>query len=310
MQSNYILAIDGGASKTTLSLRTRNNDLIFQTEATGSNYQIIGDKQVEHLLIALFQQVALFTKQIQVAAFGMAGIDTVKDREAMKQIVLRSIQQAGLIIEQVLIENDVEATLLGASNGKPSAILMAGTGAISFAYNGQETIRTGGWGHRVGDEGSGYWIGQQILKAIFRTEDGRLSDQTILTKLAFEKLDLSSLDELMNWVYAPNSTNASIAEIASLLGIAVQQGDFIAQVIAREAAYELKLLAEATLKKAGYQQGRYSFYLNGSILRYNNFITQDMKKHLWLSYPEIEFILTEDLPIDYIAKRAINTAFA
>ena len=36
-----------------------------------------------------------------------------------------------------------------------------------------EAARAGGWGHMIGDEGSGYWIGREALAAVMRASDGR-----------------------------------------------------------------------------------------------------------------------------------------
>lgn len=163
-----------------------------------------------------------------------------------------------------------------------------------------------GWGHRAGDEGSGYWIGQQIVKAIFRTEDGRLSERTILTELVFKKLRISTLAELANWLYVADYTNARMASLASVLAESVAMGDQIAHVIANEAAYELSLIAEVALKKAGYKNGPFPFYINGGVLAHNEFITNELKDRISFSYPDINFVLCEEQPIEYVVRRALG----
>ena len=115
----------------------------------------------------------LTERTIAVAVFAIAGIDTEEDARIVREITEASITNSPFIVETLIVENDVEATLLGIANGQPTTLLISGTGAICFSFNGEKTVRAGGWGHRVGDEGSGYWIGQQVAKAIFRAADGR-----------------------------------------------------------------------------------------------------------------------------------------
>lgn len=306
MTKHLLVAVDGGATKTSLSLRTTTGDVLFEKISTGSNYQAIGETRACEVLTDLLHAAAPYcTNPIEVAVFAIAGIDTPKDQTVVKAIVEKSLVRAGLQTRQLIIENDVEATLLGATAGQPGALLIAGTGAIAFAFNGTSIVRCGGWGHRAGDEGSGYWIGQQMLKAIFRHADGRSKQPTQLTKLVLQTLGLASVDELLNWLYAPNYTNAQVAALGSLLAEAVAAQDIAACDIAQKAAEELVLLASAILHKIGYTSGQYTFYLNGGVLEYNDCITDAFYQKIRTHYPDIEWRMCTDKPIEYIVKRAI-----
>lgn len=306
MTKHLLLAVDGGATKTSLSLRTTTGEVLFEKISTGSNYQAIGEARVCEVLTDLLKALAPYcANPIEVAVFAIAGIDTPKDKTVITAIVEKCLVNAGLQIRQLLIENDVEATLLGATASRPGALLIAGTGAIAYAFNGTSIIRCGGWGHRAGDEGSGYWVGQQMLKAIFRHADGRSKQPTQLTKLVLQTLGLASVDELINWLYAPNYTNAQVAGLGSLLAEAVAAQDTVACHIAQKAAEELTLLAKTILQKIGYTSGPYTFYLNGGVLEYNDCITDLFYQQMRTHYPDIEWRMCTEKPIEYIVKRAI-----
>ena len=306
MTKHLLLAVDGGATKTSLSLRTTTGNVLFEKISTGSNYQAIGETRACEVLTGLLHAAAPYCEgPIDAAVFAIAGIDTPKDQTVVTAIVEKSVATAGLQIRQLLIENDVEATLLGATAGQPGSLLIAGTGAIAYAFTGTSIVRCGGWGHRAGDEGSGYWIGQQMLKVIFRHADGRSEQPTQLTALVLQKLGLTSVDELLNWLYAPNYTNAQVAGLGSLLAEAVAAQDIVACHIAQKAAEELVLLASAILHKTGYTSGPYTFYLNGGVLEYNDCITDAFYQQMRSHYPDIEWRMCIDKPIEYIVKRAI-----
>jgi len=75
---------------------------------------------------------------------------------------------------KVHIESDSTFTLQTAyPNGGSGLLLIAGTGSVVIAKkrNG-DTIKIGGWGRLLGDEGSGYWIGLQALKYYCHVMDG------------------------------------------------------------------------------------------------------------------------------------------
>lgn len=304
--SRIILAVDGGATKTTMTIRSTDGTVLFTETTTGSNYQAIGRDRVQHVFTSLLEQAAanVSYRAIHAAAFAIAGIDTKADAAIVTEIVRASLASSPFTVEKLTIENDVEATLLGAAGRSPASLLISGTGAICFSFNGESIFRTGGWGHRAGDEGSGYWLGQQIVQAIFRAEDGR-GEHTDLTELVLSHLQLQHVDELMNWLYHEDYTNARLASVGSFLQKAVEQEDAVAMIIARRAGEELALLARATLRKAGYKSGAHTFYLNGGVLKNNPAIYETLIQDVHKEYPAVHFSLCEDKPIEYIVKRAM-----
>ncbi len=63
---------------------------------------------------------------------------------------------------------------LGALGGRPGAVVAVGTGAIALGTD-LRTVwhRVDGWGHLLGDLGSGSWVGAQGLRAAVAAHDGR-----------------------------------------------------------------------------------------------------------------------------------------
>lgn len=308
MAESIILVIDGGATKTSLRLCTGNGRILFENTTTGSNYQTIGKNAVKNLLVTLLTQVHQATNQptIDLAVFAMAGIDTPKDLEIVQQIVKESCNQSPFMIHQILVENDALATLYGLTKGNAGALIISGTGAIAYALDEKgNTVRTGGWGHRAGDEGSGYWIGREILNVVFRTEDRRSQKPTVLPELLYEKLQIKHVEHLNEWLYRPEYTNAQIASVSSLLSKAVSLADEQAINIAETAAKELSILAISTLDKIKYNNTPFTLYLNGGVFKHNPIIYNLFTQYTNKSYSNLSFELCDKDPIDYIVERAI-----
>lgn len=312
-----ILIIDGGATKTALSLRTTANQVLFETQTTSSNYQAIGGEKVFEVLHDLMLQVShqLQTLQtletpnaaIEVAVFGLAGIDSQEGARTARRIVEHAITEAQLSIAKVIVENDAQSTMLGATNEDKGALLISGTGAIAYGTDGKGNIyRSGGWGHRVGDEGSGYWIGQEILRAVFRMEDGR-GEHTLLKQLVYEELEIETIDEASLWIFRPTYTNAQIASMTSLLKKAIMLGDSIAIKIAQQAANELALLGTTIIKKIGAtSEDHIPLFLNGGAILSNDLILQLVSTQIHAQFPNVQITPCTEKPIEYIARRALQ----
>lgn len=305
-KKRIVMAVDGGATKTTLVIYCEQGKRIFEKTSTGTNYHAIGSCQVERVITDLLldaYQAAPYDN-IEIAGFAMAGLDTEHDLVIVKEIIEHSFNNVPYHINTIIVENDVLSTLKGITDGKPGALLLSGTGSIAYAIDGKgQIVRTGGWGHRAADEGSGYWIGQQIIRAVVRHEDGRSSNQTILKNLLYENLKVTQLDEMLAWLYHEDYTNAKVASISSILNEAVKLGDEIAIDIASRAAYELTILAEAILQKVNYYNEPFTYYLNGGILQNHSTIRDLFIQNLLKNYPNLSFKLCDDQPIQYILNR-------
>src|SRR5438105_1868162 len=103
------------------------------------------------------------TVRFESACLGLSG--GPEDKEA----ILREILPAN----QMLVTHDALIALSGATAGEPGIIVIAGTGSIAFGRNREgATARAGGWGYVFGDEGGGFDLTRQALRAALRLEEG------------------------------------------------------------------------------------------------------------------------------------------
>lgn len=164
---------------------------------------------------------------------------------------VRANAEAGLaalgLAEQVHVGTDVEAAFESAFGEGPGILLIAGTGSIALCRSPTgETLRTGGWGARLGDEGGGYWIGMQALGAVARAEDGRAQD-TALRDAVTRRLGLSARTELIEW--ADRAAKAEVAGLAPTVLEVAASGDPVAASIVTDAAAALRTHVVAFLER-------------------------------------------------------------
>lgn len=210
---------------------------------------------------------------------GMAG---VSNREAA-EFVREAIRGAGYSGPLCLV-GDHEIALAGAVEG-PGAILIAGTGSVLYGRDPEGRLfRAGGWGYLIDDDGSGYAIGRDILRAVVRACDGR-NEKTVLTELVLERLQAQQVQDIITWLYAPQTGKKEIASLATLLFPALKDGDASACRIRDQAANDLAALVLSGWKHAGMRSGELVF--TGSVLEQTDEISQRVWEQVQQAQPEI-----------------------
>ena len=92
---------------------------------------------------------------------------------------------------RTLVVNDALVALEAGAPGAPGVVIISGTGSIAYGRNTRnEGARSGGWGHVLGDEGSGFWIGRAAIRAVLREADRR-GPRTTLTPLLLQHFGVS-----------------------------------------------------------------------------------------------------------------------
>ncbi len=246
----YIIGIDGGGTKTTSVLCALDGAILAEAQGAPSNFQIIGIERTSHTIFDLIEtcchSVGCSISQIGAVVAGLAGAGRPGDKQNMYDGIMDLAHKQNVSINNLVIESDARIALEGAFSGKPGLIVIAGTGSIVFGKDEHSKIyRAGGWGRLIGDEGSGYAIGQKSFCAVARSLDDKRS-KTKLTMLFDKKYGLNSQETIIDSLY---KDNFDIASVVPVVIEAASKGDKPARKILDNAALELVELIEITLKK-------------------------------------------------------------
>ena len=247
MSEGVLVGIDGGGSKT----------LVAMADATGQVLELRRGKATSPLesagwATALTEQVKSFAGRIDLLAVAAAlpAYGEVAEVSAAQERVVGEL--FGAVPARVL--NDVDAANIGAFAGGSGILILAGTGSMAWARDEVgRSHRTGGWGEIVGDEGSGYWIGRQVLGAVSKSIDGR-AGATGLVAGVFNLLGLDlgdKVNQLEGWAARLSEPRTQIAALAPVALNLAEYGDVAAQVIADAAADELAWHLRTIERKLG-----------------------------------------------------------
>jgi N-acetylglucosamine kinase-like BadF-type ATPase len=162
----------------------------------------------------------------------------------------------------------------------PGVVLISGTGSIAYGVNQDGfAARSGGWGYVLGDEGSGYWIGQQALNAVVRSTDGRGSP-TRLASLVLEHLSLNKVEGLVREVYDRGLQRQSVASLGPVVERARAEGDLVAAEIMNAAADELVRAAASVIERLQMRGLAFRIVLAGSMFRLVPWLTTAVAQRL------------------------------
>lgn len=279
----YVLGIDGGGTKTAVcAADLQGNTLeVFKTGAININGE--SAENVRRNLKLVFARAGENfggLASCRAVCIGAAGISNAEARLLLENTVL----EAGYT-GRLLITGDHQTALYGALGIPAGIILIAGTGSICYGRNSsEEEHRTGGYGYLIDDEGSGYAIGRDILKAVVRAHDGR-EGKTILASMVFEQLKMSSIGEVIGFLYHKDTNKRDIAALAPILTKAFAEGDEAARQIAQKCCRELVKLMSPVVERLGLENC--SLAMAGSILQKDEFIQRGFIEAVKIKYPGV-----------------------
>src|SRR6476661_9868717 len=217
----HVLGIDAGGTKTVCVLADEHGTIISDARGPGANLHAAGELAVEKVLHEVMER-AIGDRTVVPAAIclGIAGVD----REDEAQVVRAMMRRIGYK-SRVLVVNDALIALVAGARDEPAIVLIAGTGSIAYGRNASgEAARAGGWGHMIGDEGSGYWIGREEVAAVMRARDGR-GPATELASGILANLQVDDESQLPRIVYDRDVPRMTVAALGPIVQAIAEQGD-------------------------------------------------------------------------------------
>jgi len=237
------LGVDGGQSGTTALIGDEAGCVLGAGSGGPCNHAAAAEGR-QKLVRAVGDSVAQACTQagldplavhFAAACFGMSG------GPEDKQAILREILPA----EVVVVTDDAVIAFAGATAGEPGIVTIAGTGSITFGRNAaRRTARTGGWGYIFGDEGSGFDIARQALRAALRAEEG-WGPPTALERALRDATGSANVNGALHLFYTPDWPRSRVATLAPLVDEAAMAGDAVARDILHNAAQQLAVLTSS-----------------------------------------------------------------
>ncbi len=255
-----LLGIEGGGTRTVAILADERGQQIRRLEAGPANLKLLSDTR----LLVHFRALARQIPSPDALGVGMAGARSADDHERIRRAVARVWPNRPCAVSHDLASALAAAESASDPESMTRVIVLSGTGSCCYGQgpNGQ-TAKVGGWGHLIGDKGSGYEIGLRALKAVvyYFDRDGVWS---ALGERLLRRLQLNEPNDLIDW--AQKADKREIAVLAVEVFEAWAAADRIAADILRGAAHSLSADGVACARKLARSGSPVQFILAGGVL--------------------------------------------
>lgn len=280
----YLIAVDGGGTKTEAVLATCGGNVLRTAIATGSNPLFVGEEKAVRAVIGSVMTALGDTdpEGIYRIVIAVPGIRRCRDR---------IVHELGLPREMISFHPDDFSVFWGALAKDHGVVTLAGTGsfAMGVSRTGQRAT-VGGWGPVIGDAGSGHWIGTKALEAVAREFD-QLGPKTALTEKILRHYQVEKAEQLRS------SVTPGVAHIAPLVKEAAEEGDDVALSIVRSAASGLAEMAVAVIERLGIDDEFYDLALTGGISKFGEILVGVFEEHVRRSCQKINIVRPRFQPV-------------
>jgi N-acetylmuramic acid 6-phosphate etherase len=213
VKSSVFLGIEGGGTRTMALLGDAHGQILNRLELDPLNLKLASDAQIlsalRHIRRAPTFHSSLFT--LHALSVCLAGCRTAADRARVRVLAVRVWPRT-----RCFIGNDLDSGFAAAFGPSRDGILVvSGTGSCVYGRHGVHTIQVGGWGHLLGDHGSGYWIAQRTLQAALREFDRTGRSNATLRKVLRARC-FNSANQLIDWMQ--RAGKAEVAALATEIG--------------------------------------------------------------------------------------------
>lgn len=255
----HVLGIDAGGTKTRALFADAAGRVLGSALGGGANLRTHGELEVEKVLHQVIEEASADAAALPDAvALGIAGSDRPAD-----EAVLRGILRRIGFRERVVITNDARIAFVAGSADRVGLALVCGTGSIAWGRNrAGEIARSGGWGWHLGDEGSGFWIGERAIREVLRAVDGR-GPATSLDRALSEHFEIARPEQILYAIYDREFPRTRVAKFASRVEEAALAGDAVAAAILSDASAELVRAAVSVRDRLRLEEATYDVVLSG-----------------------------------------------
>ncbi|MCH5198866.1 MAG: hypothetical protein J1E34_08175 [Oscillospiraceae bacterium] len=295
------LGIDGGGTKTKALLCDEQLNTVSCFTGEGINFNAIGMKKARENLKNVCDAV-LENEDIELLSvfIGSAALSCRAESELVREFC------GGIInCDNITLDSDVYIGLMSMKAEGTRCMAVCGTGSMAAGIMPDGRILTcGGWGHLLGDEGSGYAICVDAVKAAIAYAEG-YGNKTALYRAVLDYFNIRNIWELIDVFYSERFSKSLIAGFAEEFFSCVKTKDLEAVRIMNGNAESFAKTVCALLKK---MPDSAPLGLWGGIFQYHPEFLNAFSGFIKNEFPKTEIALI-DYPPEYGAVMAAREVY-
>lgn len=292
-----VLGADGGGTKTVGILASLDGTELVRHQVGPGNPNVAGmegaAETLRELICTCCDKAGRHVSELGAIVLGLAGVGSDAIRARLADALKATFRKNNLGDLPVTIETDARIGLEGAFEGGYGVVLIAGTGSIVIGKVPPGTVSSvGGWGRVLGDEGSGYFLGVEALKAVARDMDGREDATYLRTQLA-ERHGWTSRSKIIAAVY---QDKIDIPSLAPIVLHGASHADPVCERILRTAAHDIVAQLAVLARRMG-PQHRVGVVLVGGLIDHDTPYTRILRDTIEHTLPQVEVSMPLHPPV-------------
>ena len=272
-----VLGIDGGGTKTVCVLATLDGKIAGRGNGGPTNPNLVSAPEIKETLQKAIQEAVHGHPELQIEAVcaGIAGVGASEQKRIEEGNVIWQILSTPPFCQilrkgfnpskNIEVVSDVVIALVAGAGERHGIVAISGTGSVVYGetVKGQK-IKVGGWGYLL-DEGSGYAVGRMALREILKAYDVS-GEATLLAQKVLNAWNLSSMQDVVNYIYQKTTKPTDIANLAKIVNSAASAGDESAKEILKNAASGFYCNISAAAKQIDFGKEGVTLVLSGGVL--------------------------------------------
>ncbi|KEI95352.1 ATPase [Clostridium botulinum A2B7 92] len=281
----YVIGVDAGGTKTeAIAYDLRGHELI--KTVTGFGNLVLNEKEaINNILDSIKACIDKLSKEgLKKIYIGAAGMEVANNAYIIEKNIKENFNT------DVMVINDGELALKAVLKGEDGVLTIAGTGSICIGIRNNIKDKCGGWGHLLGDEGSGYSIAIKALRRMIHEQELNL-ERSRLHREILKELNIGNTDEICAFVYS--SKKDKIASLTTLISKLAEEGEENAIAILKKEGKALGVITERVYKRLNFEN-KCSIGIKGSVIEKAKVLRQAFEEYLLSNIGEIK-IVQEDV---------------
>jgi N-acetylglucosamine kinase-like BadF-type ATPase len=283
-----VLGVDGGGTKSVGLVADPTGHILTRRESGASNVNVVGldgaARNLAKVITDCCDDVRCPPDEIASVVVALAGAGDDASKQRIKDAVNNLFVKEGRKPLSIIIETDARAALEGAFDGSPGVVIIAGTGSVVIGKNSRgELLTVGGWGRILGDEGSGYFVGREAVRAVALQMDRRGEATKLKNKFA-ETYKWGTRADIIRAVY---QEKFELSRLAPIVFEAATENDAVSQKLLQNAAIQLAEQARVIVMQMGILR-KVGLVMIGGLIDHENVYSNTLHMKLLKLLPQVD----------------------
>lgn len=281
---DYFIGVDAGGTKTSASSYDEEKKKMNEVKYGPGNISVNWSDALININNSIDDLIKLESNNhLKGIGIGIAGLPSNKKKDV--QVLFSDKYHM-----PVIIESDYMMAFNSTFNQDNGILVIAGTGVVIFGSYEGKTVKLGGWGHLLGDEGSGYDIVIRTIKhaiSVFE-EENKLADVMAVLIASF---GCNDFEGAKRYIYAHEKSE--IGRHAPLIVERAKDGDSFSVAIINEVVDIIYSKINLISNKLGVR-GTIELSTMGGVLNADSYILELLIEKTKLESNHFKYIPAKD----------------